>query len=120
MSMTYELKPYQQALIDKMQTGGFKPGELAIFSAGRQTGKSMLNQMYGSMTVQIRKTKFVINAKAEVDGATWYTVSCNKEISAWLRDQSKEWHYETLAHGWVLSQFDIHEKLYTLLALRWS
>ena len=120
MSIAYEPKSYQQALIDKMQAGGFKPGELAIFSAGRQTGKSMLNQMYGSMTVKIRKPKFEINAKAEVDGATWYTISCNKEISAWLRSQPKEWRYEALAHGWSFPQFDIHEKLYTLLALRWS
>ena len=121
MTALYELKPYQQTLYDKLQAGGFKKGELMLFTAGRQTGKSMLNQMYGSMTVQkIRNTKFVINAKAEVDGATWYTVSCNKEISEWLRDQPKEWQYEALAHGWVLSQFDIHEKLYTLLALRWS
>ena len=115
-----DLLPYQQVLIDKMQSGGFKPRELMLFTAGRQTGKSMLNQMYGSMSVQIRKPKFEINAKAEVDGATWYTVSCTKEISAWVRSQPKEWQHEALAHGWVLSQFDIHEKLYTLLSLRWS
>ena len=126
MKATYELKPYQQALFDKMQAGGFEHGELAIFSAGRQTGKSMLSQWYGPMTklgfepVSKPKPKFVINAKAEVDGATWYTVSCTKEISEWLRSQPKEWHYEALAHGWVLPQFDIHEKLYTLLVLRWS
>ena len=103
-------------------TGGFKHGELMLFTAGRQTGKSMLNQMYeyGLMTVKIRRPKFEIIAKAEVDDATWYTVSCTKEISEWLRSQPKEWHYEALVHGWVLSQFDIHEKLYTMLALKWS
>ena len=99
-------------------TGGFKHGELSIISAGRQTGKSMINQMYGSMMTPV--TKFEINAKAEVDGATWYTVSCTKDIREWLRTQPKELRYEALAHGWVLSQFDIHEKLYTMLALKWS
>jgi hypothetical protein len=99
-------------------TGGFKYGELVVLAAGRQTGKTtMLNQMFGSMTTP---AKFEINAKAEVDGATWYTVSCTKEISEWLRTHPKELQYEALAHGWVLSQFDIHEKLYTLLALKWS
>ena len=99
-------------------TGGFKYGELMVFAAGRQTGKSMLNQMFGPMMKPV--TKFEINAKAEVDGDTWYTVSCTKDISEWLRTQPKELRYEALAHGWVLSQFDIHEKLYTLLALKWS
>ena len=109
---------YQQALYDKLQAGGFKKGELMLITAGRQTGKSMLNQMFGSMMKPV--TKFEINAKAEVDGATWYTVSCTKDIGEWLRTQSKELRYEALAHGWVLSQFDIHEKLYTMLALKWS
>lgn len=98
-------------------TGGFKYGELMVLAAGRQTGKTMINQWLGSMTTP---ATFEINAKAEVDGDTWYTVSCTKEISEWLRTQPKELWYEAVAHGWVLSQFDIHEKLYTLLALKWS
>jgi hypothetical protein len=44
----FDLKPYQQALFDKISAGGLKPGELSIFSAGRQSGKSMLNAMYSS------------------------------------------------------------------------
>ena len=99
-------------------TGGFKHGELMLFTAARRTGKSMLNQMYGPITIP--KHKFEINAKAEVDGATWYTVSCNPEVSAWLRSQHKEWHYEALAHAFQYPQFDVHEKLYSLLTLRWS
>ena len=117
--MSYTPLTYQQTMIDKMQAGGFKPGEMSIIAAGRQTGKSMLTQMYGSMTVKIRKPKFTMRDQAEVDGATWYTVSCTKEIGEWLRTQPKEWHYE-LVDVWSLSQFDIHEKLYTLLALKWS
>jgi len=99
-------------------TGGFKYGEeLMVLAAGRQSGKSYINHWLESMTTS---PKFEINAKAEVDGDTWYTVSCTKEISEWLRTQPKEFWYEALIHGWVLTQFDIHEKLYTLLALRWS
>jgi len=117
-----DLLPYQHALYDKLQAGGFKQGELVVFAASRQTGKSMLyktmlNEMYGSMTKQ---PIFSVNGKAEVDGATWYTVHCNRDISTWLRNQPKEWHYEALAHGWSGCQFDIHEKLYTMLILRWS
>lgn len=98
-------------------TDGVKQGEILLFASARQTGKSMLNLCVSMMTPV---TKFEINAKAEVDGATWYTVSCTKDISEWLRTQPKELRYEALAHGWVLSQFDIHEKLYTMLALKWS
>lgn len=101
-----------------MNFGGFKPGQLTVYASGRQFGKSMLNQCFGTMTTA--PVKFSITAKAEVDGATWYTVSCSQEVSAWLRNQHKEWYYEALAHGVHLSQFDIHEKLYTMLALKWS
>ena len=111
MKATYDI----EAMLPS--TGGFKHGELMLFTAGRQTGKSMY---YSYNAQKIRNTKFSITAKAEVDGATWYTVSCTPEVSAWLRSQPKEWQYEALAHGWVLPQFDIHEKLYTLLVLRWS
>lgn len=44
----YPLLPYQQALLDKVSEG-FKAGEMMIISAGRQTGKSMLNQYYGKL-----------------------------------------------------------------------
>jgi hypothetical protein len=98
-------------------TGGFKHGELMLFAAGQQTGKSMLNQMYGTFPTI---AQFSITAKAEVDGDTWYTVICSREVSEWLRSQSRELWYEPLAHGFHFTQFDIHEKLYTLLALRWS
>jgi len=102
-------------------TGGFKHGELMLITAGRQTGKSM----YYSYAAQknrsmLKSAQFSITAKAEVDGDTWYTVICSREVSEWLRSQSREWHYEALAHGFNFPQFDIHEKLYTMLALKWS
>ena len=119
---TEGIYPYQRALYDKMQAGGLKQGELMLFTAGRQTGKSMVikimkNRMYGTITTP---AKFTILDQAPVDGATWYTVSCAKEVSIWLREQSKELQYEALAHGFHFPQFDIHEKLYTMMALKWS
>ena len=38
---------FQQALLDKV-SGGFKAGQMMIISAGRMTGKSYLNQLYGN------------------------------------------------------------------------
>lgn len=111
---------YQKILFDKMQAGGFKQGELMLFTAGRQTGKSMLNQMYGSMTTP--NPKFKILEQAMVDGDQWYTVGCTKEVSEWINTQPKEWRQEHIDDNWhfSLNRFDIHEKLYTLLALRWT
>ena len=122
MKTTDEPQSYQQVLHDKMLAGGFRPSELTLFTSGRSTGKSMLNAMYAEMVsrMSIPQPNFEINSKAEVDGAIWYTVSCNKEVSTWLRSQPKELHLETLAHKpAVMAQFDIHEKLYTAMALRW-
>jgi hypothetical protein len=49
----YPLQPYQQALWDRINQGGFKHGEMTLFSAGRQSGKSMYmkmlkNRIYGT------------------------------------------------------------------------
>ena len=110
---------YQKALYDKLQAGGFKHGEIMLFSAGRQSGKSYLNQWFGSMTTP---AKFSILDQAQVDSDTWYTVKCTKEVSAWLREQSKELQYSHIDARWFAhtNQFDIHEKLYTMMALKWS
>jgi hypothetical protein len=78
--------------------------------------KSMLNHMF-------TPTKFTILDQAPVDGATWYTVSCSREVSIWLREQSEELQKHNLScEKWPMysNKYDIHEKLYTVLALQWS
>lgn len=68
------------------------------------------------------KSKYKIHSKAIVDGTTWYTVGCSPESSDWIRKQDKSLFYEHIDDVWQihLNQFDIHEKLYSMLALRWS
>ena len=87
-----------------------------------RTGKSMLSQWYGTMPKP--KLKFTMRDQAEVDGATWYTITCNLEVSAWLRSQPKELQHSHIDIDHIRyfhsGKFDIHEKLYTLLALKWS
>jgi hypothetical protein len=39
----YPLQPFQQAGYDKWVNGGLTPGQLTLYGAGRQTGKSYLN-----------------------------------------------------------------------------
>jgi hypothetical protein len=39
-----KMQPWQQQIFDKLTSGGVKPSELMIMSAGRQTGKSYYTQ----------------------------------------------------------------------------
>jgi hypothetical protein len=43
------IHPYQQALYNKLNQGDSKQGQMTLYSAGRQTGKSMLNAYYGKL-----------------------------------------------------------------------
>jgi hypothetical protein len=65
---------------------------------------------------------FKIHDQSTVDGATWYTVSCYDDTSEWLRTQDQELWHEHIEKMWAgyHNIFNIHEKLYTMLALRWS
>jgi hypothetical protein len=104
--------------------GGFNSGEqLVVAYAARRPGKSMLNQWYGQLGETIMtKGNFEITDQAPVDGDTWYTVACVSCVSDWMREQPKEWWHEHIDLRWIhySNKFDIHEKLYTILALRWS
>jgi hypothetical protein len=42
--MVMKMQPWQQQIYDKLTSGGVKPSELMIMSAGRQTGKSYFTQ----------------------------------------------------------------------------
>lgn len=68
------------------------------------------------------KPNFKIQDQSVVDGEIWYTVYCSDEASRWIRSQSRELWCEHIHMKWdvIHNTFDIHEKLYTMLALRWS
>jgi hypothetical protein len=69
------------------------------------------------------KRDFRIHDRGLVDDRTWYTVSCSHEASQWLKRQSRELWHEHIHNKWdvrINNMFDIDEKLYTMLALRWS
>ena len=68
------------------------------------------------------KPNFKIHDESVVDGATWYTVGCYDDTSQWLRSQDQELWHEHIEKMWAgyHNIFDVHEKLYTMLALKWS
>jgi hypothetical protein len=64
---------------------------------------------------------FEVTDTADIDGSTWRTVrTYNKDVAAWIRSHPA-WHryeYGGDEHRYG-SIFDVDEKLYTLLCLRW-
>jgi hypothetical protein len=117
-----KLHDYQLKMLE-----GFKKGEMTIISTGRQTGKSYLNQYAQQWTdIMSGKPAVKIIDRAIVDGEQWYTVSCSKAASMWFREthtdvEDKLW-YEHIDKGMYIhaNAFDIHEKLYTLLAMKFA
>jgi hypothetical protein len=71
----------------------------------------------------VQKNKFEVIDRAEVDGEKWFVIQVEPKVGPWLREQRSEWWYEHMTTQYkyrVLDTFDVHEKLYTLLALKWS
>jgi hypothetical protein len=76
--------------------------------------------------VRARVPDFSVLDSTTVDESTWYTVKCSKRASIWIRETYQErendlW-YQHIDSRWMINatQFDVHEKLYTMLSLRWS
>lgn len=67
-------------------------------------------------------TKFKIIDQALVDDEPWYTVQVHPGISVWVRSQPEKMWQEHIDQRWytVANTFDVHEKIYTMLALTWS
>jgi len=59
--------------------------------------------------------------KALVDNEQWYTVRVYcVPIMTWARASNRDWWYEHPNNGRDGIIFDMHEKLFTMLSLRWG
>lgn len=67
-------------------------------------------------------TTFKIIDQTLVDDEQWYTVQVHPDIRLWVRQQPENMWQEHIDQRWykVANTFDIHEKVYTMLAMRWS
>lgn len=115
-----KLTPFQQHILDRLNKADIH------YTAGRQMGKSTINQYinqwYDMQEQQQPKCKII--SSAEVDGKTWYTVACRKEVSMWIRENGVEndsW-YEHIDSQWTVfkNMFDISEELYMMVVLRFG
>lgn len=67
-------------------------------------------------------TKFKILDRDLVDGEPWVTVQIHPDIRPWMHTQPEKMWYQHIDHNWytVANTFDMHEKIYTMMAVRWS
>lgn len=135
----YPLQPYQQALLDRVSQG-FKHGEMAIFSSGRQTGKSMLTMLktryYSANLCKeiMLPTSPVKQEKYRFSRAKWHTVNIGdgiwrlgreyNEIIAWCTEQfGKHPNRPDAWSRWWVGIGEINfrdEKDFVLYQLRWA
>jgi hypothetical protein len=64
-------------------------------------------------------------SRISVDGEPWYTIACSRAVSAWLRTafgehEHRQWQQHNAPQYMDYYLVDIDERIYTLLALRWS
>ena len=65
------------------------------------------------------KPKWTTMTQSVVDDDLWYQIgTAYEEIAEWIRTQPSSLWYEHPPHR--IACFDIHEKLYTILLLKWS
>lgn len=98
---------------------GMALGELKLFSSGRQTGKS-------NYTVTILKARqavqrfTLLTSRVDDAGVTWHTVEIPVfEVLEWIWLQDDSMYSELKKDKWPYSQYEIHEQLFTIMALRW-
>ena len=124
--MGESLVPWQKQTFDTMY-GGFKRGEMMTFASGRNTGKSMLTAaMLDNLCKEMAMLTppFEVLSTADVDGVPWYTVSCRKEVSIWVREngeEDREW-YSHIDSRWMTHRnvFDMSQEMFAMTKLRWG
>jgi hypothetical protein len=125
---------YQQALWDNLSQGGFKQGQMTLYSAGRQTGKSMYMNLlktryYGTNLCNEILLPMKPEPKYKFSRVNWYQAEFNikdyTDVVHWCREQfgphprnpdawSRWWHqYEDKIHF-------RDAKDYEWFLLRWS
>lgn len=123
-------------------TGGFKRGEMAIITSGRQTGKSyyyqkmLLNSVYGSVYSNDVNSLYanmftdsIPQSKYKFSRANWYVAEYDNkhhfEVLAWCSQQFGPYPARPDAWSRWFNMYSekIHfrdEKDYVLFMLRWS
>ena len=82
--------------------------------------KKLAARIMPSSKVNSAIPNYKIVDQAIVDDEQWYTIRIYKTpIMSWVRTSDKKWQWEHDNNGVDGIRFDMHEKLFTLLALKW-
>lgn len=70
------------------------------------------------------KPLFEVLSTADVDSVPWYTVSCRKEVSIWIREngvEGSDW-YSHIDSRWMTYRnvFDMSQEMFAMTKLRWG
>jgi hypothetical protein len=87
----YPLQPYQQALWDRLNQGGFKQGQMTLYSAVQYTGSSYLNTWYGTNLCNEILLPVKPASKYRFSRAKWY--------------EAKVPRHQQAAFAWCVKQF---------------
>lgn len=69
----------------------------------------------------VQKNKFQVIDQGTVDNDIWYVVQVEPAVVPWMHKQDQTmWYSHKLNNYRVLDTFDVHEKLYTMMALKWN
>jgi len=93
----YPLQPYQQVLWNRLSQGGFKKGQMTLYSAVQQTGRSTLNAWLQNNLCKEIVLPMTPAPKYKFSRAKWYTAEYD-----W-RDFNGVWK-------WCEGQFGPHPK----------
>lgn len=111
------IHPWQEKILVDIESGGLKPGEMYVMTAGRGVGKSVFSSQFWT---DRRADSWYQGASAECDDGVWHSVICFRNVAAWVRAQDPAlWMETSHTHG-IASTFDIAESLLVLLSLKWS
>jgi hypothetical protein len=122
---------FQQALWDKLSQGGFKQGQISLYSAGRSTGKSMLNAYYGKLYSNNLCKEIVLPmkpvSKYKFSRAKWYEAKLPRDQQAAFAWCVKQFGPEPLhSDAWSRWYFNVDRtfrfrdaKDYEWFLLRW-
>lgn len=99
----YPFQPYQQALWDKLRQGGFKQGQMTLYSAGRQSGKSMLNAMYGKTYSDNLCQEIILDSQEYIRELK---ISFGNLVTGRINQKKKVKKYQFSRAEWYVADFD--------------
>ncbi len=119
--------PYQRALWDRLNQGGFKHGEMMLISAGRSTGKSNLNAFFQNNLCNEILLPMKPASKYRFSRAKWYEAKVSRDQQAAFAWCVKQFGPEpTITDAWTRWYFNVDRtfrfrdtKDYEWFLLRW-